>query len=91
MARLAGPAGRAERGALFAVAYTAAFLTFSLPALAAGYAITHVGLHTTVAAYSILVIGTGLAALAIHLTRRRRLAEAGPLRGYAPRSWPGRE
>jgi hypothetical protein len=74
MAKLAGPAGPAERGVLFAVAYTVAFLAFSLPAVAAGYAATRVGLHTTVAAYSVVVIGTGPAAFAILLARYRRPA-----------------
>jgi MFS family permease len=78
MARLAGPASPAERGALFAVAYTVAFLAFSLPAVAAGYATAHLGLRTTVAAYSVLVIGTALAAFAIHLARHRRLAHHRP-------------
>jgi hypothetical protein len=57
-----GPADPAGRGQLFAVAYPVASLAFSLPALAAGYATTLVGLHTTVVAYSFLVILIGLAA-----------------------------
>ncbi len=64
IARLAGPADAAERGELFAVAYTVAYLAFSLPAMAAGYATTHVGLPVTVAAYSLLVIFMGLVTLA---------------------------
>jgi MFS family permease len=67
MARLTGPAD--ERGELFAVAYTVAFLAFSVPAVAAGYATTRVGLHPTVVAYSAFVILVGLTAFAIH--RRR--------------------
>jgi hypothetical protein len=74
MAKLAGPARLADRGALFAVAYTVAFLAFSLPAVAAGYATMQVGLHTTVAAYSVVVIGTARAAFAIHLARHRQPA-----------------
>ncbi len=64
MARLAGPADPAERGELFAVGYTVAYLAFSLPALAAGFASTRIGLSATVVAYACLVIAVGLAALA---------------------------
>jgi hypothetical protein len=69
MARLAGPVDSAERGGLFAVAYTIAYLAFSLPAVAAGYATTRIGLHPTVVVYSTLVIGIGLAALLIQEIR----------------------
>ncbi|HEY7431589.1 MAG TPA: MFS transporter [Streptosporangiaceae bacterium] len=69
VARLAGPADAAERGGLFAVAYTAAFLAYSLPAVAAGYAATRVGLHTTVAVYALLVIAIAAATCAIQETR----------------------
>jgi MFS family permease len=65
MARLAGPAGPAARSGLFAVAYVVAYLAFSVPALAAGYAATRAGLHVTVAVYALLVIGIAVAALAI--------------------------
>jgi hypothetical protein len=71
LARLAGPADPAERAGLFAVAYTVAYLAFSLPAGAAGYAATLAGLRATVIAYSFLVILTGLAAFLIQETRRR--------------------
>jgi MFS family permease len=71
LARLAGPADPAERAGLFAVAYTVAYLAFSLPAGAAGYAATLTGLRATVIAYSFLVILTGLAAFLIQETRRR--------------------
>jgi hypothetical protein len=53
------------------VAYTVAYLAFSLPAGAAGYAATLAGLRATVIAYSFLVILTGLAAFLIQETRRR--------------------
>lgn len=69
IARLAGPADAAERGELFAVAYTVAFLAFSLPAVAAGYATTRAGLHTTVAVYSVLVIVIALAAFGLQEIR----------------------
>jgi MFS family permease len=63
MATLAGPAEAVERGELFAVGYTVAYLAFSLPAVAAGVAATRAGLHTTLVAYALLVIAVGLAAL----------------------------
>jgi MFS family permease len=71
LARLAGPADPAERGGLFAVAFTIAYLSFSLPAGVAGYVTTLVGLRVTVIAYSLLVILTGLAAFLIQEARRR--------------------
>lgn len=87
LARLAGPAASAERGGLFAAAYTVAYLAFSRPASAAGYATTLVGLRATVIAYSFLVILTGLAAFSIQETRRlRRPAVRG---GKVPRGRAG--
>ena len=74
LARLAGPADPAERGGLFAVAYTIAYLAFSLPAGAAGYAATRAGLRATVITYAFLVILTGLAAFVIQESRGRRRA-----------------
>ena len=76
IAKLAGPADSAERGELFAVAYTAAFLAFSLPAVAAGYATARVGLHTTVAVYAGLVIFIALAALSAQEYRSARRGHA---------------
>jgi MFS family permease len=65
LARLAGSADAAARGGLFAVAYTVAYLSFSLPALVAGWAATVVGLHATVVGYAGLVIVVVLVALAL--------------------------
>lgn len=70
LATLAGPAGPEERGGLFAVAYTVAYLAFSLPAVAAGYAATHAGLRPTVVVYAVIVIV--LAAAAAGRARARR-------------------
>ena len=78
MARIAGPADPAERGGLFAVAYTVAFLAFSLPAVAAGYATTQVGLPATVAVYSVLVIVVALVAFAVQEVRSARRRCAAP-------------
>ncbi|MGH3502929.1 MAG: MFS transporter [Nocardioidaceae bacterium] len=74
LARLAGTADSGERGELFAVAYTVAYLSFSLPAVAAGYASTVFGLHTTLVVYSLTVITIGAAAVAI---QHARLAKRG--------------
>jgi MFS family permease len=69
LAQLAGPA---ERGALFAVGYTVAYLAFSLPAVAAGLATTAAGLRPTAIVYSLTVIVLGLAALAAQGVRTTR-------------------
>jgi MFS family permease len=61
LSRLATPSERSE---LFAVALVIAYLAFSLPALAAGYASTSVGLHATTVVYSLGVAALGLVALA---------------------------
>ena len=58
------------------MAYTAAFLAFSLPAVAAGYATARVGLHTTVAVYAGLVIFIALAALSAQEYRSARRGHA---------------
>ena len=80
VATLAGPAGSAERGGLFAVVYTVAFLAFSLPAVAAGYAAARVGLRTTVTVYALLVIAIGVAASAIGEVRAARRHKPRPPR-----------
>ena len=65
LARLAGSADAAVRGGLFAVAYTVAYLSFSLPALGAGWAATVVGLHATAVGYAAVVILVVLVALGL--------------------------
>ena len=60
LARLAGPA---ERGELFAVAYTISYVAFSVPAVAAGFASTSYGLHRTSVIYGVVVVALSLAAL----------------------------
>jgi MFS family permease len=69
LARLAGTADAAVRGGLFAVAYTVAYLSFSLPALGAGWAATVVGLHATVAGYTAVVVLVVLVALGLVVRR----------------------
>jgi MFS family permease len=72
LARIAGPGERSE---LFAAALVIAYLAFSLPALAAGFASTSVGLHATTVVYSLGVIALGLVALAAQGVRGARLNE----------------
>lgn len=67
LARLAAPNERSE---LLAVALVIAYLAFSLPAVAAGFAATSVGLHVTTVVYSVGVVALGVIALAAQ--RRRR-------------------
>jgi MFS family permease len=70
LSRLGAPS---ERGELFAVAYVIAYLAFSLPAVAAGFATMSVGLHATTVVYSLSVVGLGLTALAAQRMRSARL------------------
>ncbi len=69
LARMAAPA---ERGELFAVAYVIAYLAFSLPAVAAGFASTSVGLRSTAMVYGVAVGVLSLAALAAQRLRAAR-------------------
>jgi MFS family permease len=73
LARLAAPGERSE---LLAVALVIAYLAFSLPALAAGFASTSFGLHTTTVVYSLGVVALGLTALAAQRLRSEK-EEAG--------------
>ena len=73
LAQLAGPG---ERGALFAVGYTVAYLAFSVPAVIAGLATTAAGLRPTAVAYSLTVIVFALAALTAHAVRARATVSA---------------
>ncbi len=70
LARIAAPGERSE---LLAFALVIAYLAFSLPALAAGYASTRFGLHTTTVVYSLGVVATALIALAAQAMRRSRV------------------
>lgn len=60
LSRLAAPE---QRGELFAVAYTVAYLAFSLPAVFAGFASASVGLRSTALVYGLGVVTLGLTAL----------------------------
>jgi hypothetical protein len=48
-----------------------AYLAFSLPAVAAGFAATSVGLHVTTVVYSVGVVALGVIALAAQRRRAR--------------------
>jgi len=69
LARIAAPSERSE---LLAVALVIAYLAFSLPALAAGFASTLFGLHSTMVVYSLGVVALGLVALAAQGMRSGR-------------------
>ena len=72
LARLATPGERSE---LFAFALVIAYLAFSLPALAAGFATTSFGLHATTVVYSVGVVALGVTALVAQRRRAARLAD----------------
>ena len=71
LTRMAAPA---ERGALFAVAFVISYFAFSPPAVAAGVAITSIGLHTCTVIYSLVVAALG--ALALLRTRGQSITGA---------------
>ncbi|GAA1834457.1 MFS transporter [Pseudonocardia ailaonensis] len=65
-ARIAAPH---ERGALLAVAFTVAYLAFSVPALVAGFASTAFGLRATAEVYALVIVALTIAALVLRLRR----------------------
>jgi MFS family permease len=67
LALLAAPQ---ERGELFAVALTIAYVAFSLPAVVAGLAATSVGLRPTTLVYGLVVVVLGALALVAQRLRR---------------------
>jgi MFS family permease len=69
LARIAAPGERSE---LLASALVIAYLAFSLPAVAAGFAATAFGLHMTAVVYSLGVVALGLIALAAQAMRAAR-------------------
>lgn len=72
LARIAAPG---ERSQLLAVALVIAYVAFSLPAVAAGFATSSVGLRPTTVVYSLGVVALGLIAL---LAQRIRRSPVGP-------------
>jgi hypothetical protein len=69
LARIAAPG---ERSDLLAAALVIAYLAFSLPAVAAGFASTTFGLHPTTVVYSLGVVTLGLISLAAQGLRSAR-------------------
>src|SRR6266852_3154970 len=78
LARIAAPGERSE---LLAAALVIAYLAFSLPAVAAGFASTSFGLHPTTVVYSLGVVTLGLIALPAEGLRSARLKRAGSALG----------
>jgi MFS family permease len=72
LARIAGPGERSE---LLAAALVIAYVAFSLPAVAAGFATTSFGLRPTTVVYSLGVVALGVIALAAQRIRAARLRE----------------
>jgi MFS family permease len=72
LARLAGPGERSE---LLATALVIAYLAFSLPAVAAGFATTSFGLRPTTVIYSLGVVALGLVGFAAQERRAARLRD----------------
>jgi MFS family permease len=71
LAKIAEPA---ERGELLAVGFVIAYLAFSIPAVVAGFATTHVGLHETSVVYSAVVMAFCALALLAQRARAGRAA-----------------
>jgi hypothetical protein len=66
----------AERAGLIAAVYVLSYLGFSIPAIAAGVAVTHAGLLPTTNVYGSIVAALALTATALTLLRARRPATA---------------
>ena len=76
LARIARPE---TRGELMAVAYTIAYLAFSLPAVVAGFAAVRFGLRPVAEAYGLVVVALGVVAVVarVLVVRSRRAAVTG--------------
>lgn len=90
---LAGGASPGGRASLIAAIYVAAYLAFSLPAIAAGVLATHVGLRPTTIGYAAVAAALALASLAA--TRRgiaapRSRTSSQPTAAPAPPGHAGR-
>jgi MFS family permease len=72
---LASLAGPGERSELLAAALVIAYVAFSLPAVAAGFATTSFGLRPTTVVYSLGVVALGVIALAAQRRRDARLRD----------------
>jgi MFS family permease len=65
-------AGPTERGGLVAAIYTVSYSAFSLPAIAAGVAVSHVGLPDTTDVYAVAVMVLAVAAIAATAAQLRQ-------------------
>ncbi|MFS8198614.1 MFS transporter [Streptomyces sp. CWNU-52B] len=74
LARIAAPA---ERGELFSVAFVISYVSFSVPAVAAGIAATHTGLHETSVVYAATVAFLAALALLAQWLRSRQAPAPG--------------
>lgn len=68
-----------ERAALVAAVFVASYLAFSLPAIAAGIAITHIGLLRTTTWYGVGVIALTIVAIAATAVRRTAATSGRPV------------
>lgn len=71
LARIAAPA---ERGELLSVAFVISYVSFSVPAVIAGIAVTHAGLHETSVVYAATVAFLAALALVAQWLRAQRTA-----------------
>jgi MFS family permease len=77
MATVTAGVAPGQRAALLAAVFTASYLAFSLPAIAAGIAAGHIGLERTAQVYGVGVIASALLAVAgLALHARRPVAES---------------
>ncbi|HZR52768.1 MAG TPA: MFS transporter [Streptosporangiaceae bacterium] len=83
LSALAPPEGRA---AMITAIYIVSYLGFSLPVIAAGFAATHVGLHTTALVYGSAVAGLALLAAIGLATSLLRPALSPPAEAVTPAS-----
>jgi MFS family permease len=69
-----------QRAGVFAGVYTAAYLSFGVPAIIAGQLATHIGLVPTVEGYAAVVLATAVVGLLVQLALARgdRVAELEP-------------
>ncbi|MFF2097415.1 MFS transporter [Streptomyces sp. NPDC102256] len=79
LARIAAPA---ERGELLSVAFVISYISFSVPAVIAGIAVTHTGLHETSVVYAATVAFLAALALLAQWLRSQRT----PARGTCPQA-----
>jgi MFS family permease len=80
---LAGLARPDERAELFAAVYVVSYLAFSLPAIVAGIATTHLGLTTTATVYGIVVFALAAGAVIALVARDRATRRAVDVDGTA--------